>query len=389
MTQPATVAFHQPLFENKIPVTRPAALDWEALAETFKSVLTSGVVTKGPHLRAFEAAVAEELGVRHGVAVSSGTAGLMLTYQALDLSGEVIVPSFTFMATVSALIWANLTPVFADIDYRTRNIDPAAAERAITPRTSAIVAVHNGGNPADVNELVTLAQRHGLKIIFDAAHAFGSRYQGCAIGSQGDAHVFSLSPTKLVMAGEGGLVATNDKDLAQRIRVGREYGNRGDYDSEFAGINARLPELNAVLALHSLAQLQSAVRHRNQIASLYEDQLSKIPGIGFQTIRTGNINSYKDFAITVDSAQFGITRDELATALAADNIESRTYFDPPVHRQFAYRRYAPLDGALVNTDRISSTILDLPIWSDMDPDIASKICVAIKRAHELAPAIRG
>jgi dTDP-4-amino-4,6-dideoxygalactose transaminase len=382
MTQPAR-GLHSPLFETKIPITRPARLDWDALAGTFESVLNSGVVTKGPHVRAFEAAVAAQLNVQHAVAVASGTSGLMLAYKALGLSGEVIVPSFTFMATVSALVWAGLKPVFVDIDYATRNIDPAAVEAAITKTTSAIIAVHLGGNPAPAEELIAIARRHGLRIVFDAAHAFGSRYRSQMIGSQGDAQVFSLAPTKLVVAGEGGVVVTNDSEVAERVRIGREYGNRGDYDSQFAGINARLPELNAVLARQSLRQLEAAVRHRNEIGSLYREHLAEVSGIGFQRIDTANTSSYKDFAITVDETEFGLTRDELATALAVENIDTRTYFDPPVHLQSAYKHFAPPNGALANTERLSATILNLPIWSDMQPEIAEKICFAIRRAHEL------
>lgn len=389
MTQPARFALHQPLFETKVPIARPALPDWSAIEADFKSVLASGIVTKGPHGRAFEAAVAEHLSVRHAVAVSSGTTGLMLAYQALGLSAEVIVPSFTFMATVSALVWAGATPVFADIDYATGNIAPASAEAAITPKTSAIVAVHNAGNPADIDELLALAKRYELRVIFDAAHALGSQHQGRAVGAQGDAHVFSLSPTKLVVAGDGGIVATNHDEVAEKIRMGREYGNRGDYDSEFPGINARLPELNALLAEHSLLQLEAAVHHRNRVASVYEQALAKLPGIGFQRIVPGNRSSYKDFAITIDEERFGLNRDQLATVLAADNIDTRTYFDPPVHRQHAYRRHAPPNGALPMTERLAATILNLPIWSDMSLDIAEKICFAIEHAHLKADSVRG
>lgn len=388
MTRSATAALHQPLFKTRIPIVKPVLPNWEAVEETFKSILQSGIVTKGEHVRALEASVAEYLDTRHAVAVSSGTAGLLLAYQALDLSGEVILPSFTFMATASAMIWAGLTPVFVDVDYATRNIDVAAAAAAITPNTSAIVAVHNGGNPADIDELVSLAGRHDLRIIFDSAHAFGSRYHDCVVGTQGDAHVFSLSPTKLVIAGEGGIVATNNSEVAEKVRIGREYGNRGDYDSEFAGINARLPELNAVLAKHSLCQLQSAISRRNELASLYKELLSTLPGIGFQRIREGNLSSYKDFAITIDSDEFGLTRDELAGSLAADNIDTRTYFDPPLHRQLGYRKFVEFNQVFPNTDRLSSTILDLPIWSQMDREIVEGICLAIKRAHHAAPRYR-
>ena len=326
-----------PLFAEKIPIAKPVLPSAADLTDQLTEILESGIVTNGRFTNAFERAVAKHLNVKHAIAVSSATSGLMIAYRSLDLRGEVIVPSFTFMATVSALGWAGLTPVFADVDAQTGNLDPAAAAAAITPETSAIVAIHNGGNPADIAELESLAARHGLPLIFDAAHALGSMWQGEPVGPQGAVQIFSLTPTKLVIAGEGGMVTTTDDGLAARLRIAREYGNRGDYNSEFAGINARLPELSALLGQHSLPHLESAVSRRNDIAGLYRARLSKLPGIDFQLIRSGNRCSFKDFSITIDDQAFGLTRDELATALAAENIDTRKYFDPPVHRHNASR----------------------------------------------------
>ena len=377
-----------PLFENKIPVAKPHIAVPTEFANEVASVLRTGILTNGPHTDALETRVAEHLGIKHAVAVSSATAGLMLTYRALDLSGDVIVPSFTFMATVGALVWCGLRPVFADIDPRTINLDPRTAEAAITPKTTAIVAVHNSGNPADIDELISLGERYGLRVIFDAAHAFGSLYQDSPVGGQGDAQVFSLSPTKLVTAGEGGIVATNDDCVAKKVRLGRNYGNRGDYDCETAGLNARLPEVSALIAAQSLGLLEAAAERRNQIASLYRERLGKLPGIGFQNVDERNRSSYKDFSINIDADGFGLTRNELAVALEAENIEIRTYFDPPVHRQKAYECYAPQPGTLPNTDRMSAMILNLPIWSQMEETIAARICLAIEKAHLFADAIR-
>lgn len=176
---------NEPVFRTKVHIVRPALPAFGELAESVQGILSSGMVTKGEHLLAFEQAVAQHLGVKHAVAVSSCTTGLMLTYQALGLTGDVVVPSFTFMATVSALIWAGLRPVFADVDLGTTNLDPIAAEAAITPNTSAIIGVHNFGNPAEIDALQAAANRHGLKLVFDAAHGFGARYQGAPVGSRG------------------------------------------------------------------------------------------------------------------------------------------------------------------------------------------------------------
>jgi dTDP-4-amino-4,6-dideoxygalactose transaminase len=245
MNNKPAILGNAPIFAAKIPIVRPDLPSFANLSSEVEELLATGMVTKGRHLLNFEQAVAEHLGVRNAVAVSSCTTGLMLTYRCLGLTGEVVIPSFTFMATASALVWAGLKPVFADVDFHTTNLAPAAAEGAITPATSAIVAVHNFGNPADLDALEALAERKGLKLICDAAHGFGAQHQGRPVGSQADVHVFSLSPTKLVIAGEGGIVATNDDELAARVRIGREYGNSGRYDSAFAGMNARLAEFNA------------------------------------------------------------------------------------------------------------------------------------------------
>jgi dTDP-4-amino-4,6-dideoxygalactose transaminase len=385
--QPAVLG-NRPFFGSRINIVRPTLPDYDELAEELRSIFQSGNLTKGKHVRAFENALTEQLGVRHAVAVSSCTTGLMLTYQALELSGDVVVPSFTFMATVSALRWVGVRPVFADVHPGTANLDADAAEAALTPKTSAIVAVHNHGNPADVDELQAVADRHGLQLIFDAAHAFGSQYQGTAIGPKGIANIFSLSPTKLLVAGEGGIVATNDDRLAAKIRIGREYGNDGNYDSVFPGLNGRLPEVNALLGRHNLHRLESGAVHRNLLAKLYRDELGQVPGIGFQEVLPGNRSSYKDFFVIVDADAFGLSRDELALVLDAENIETRKYYCPPVHLQTAYREFAPPVGRLSATEFLSARSLTLPIWSHMETSMVSGISSVIRMAHDFAPEIK-
>lgn len=380
---------NKPVFAERIPIAKPTLPEFAEVASELSEILESGILSKGPRRIAFEDAVAEHLGVEHAVAVSSCTAGLMLTYQALGLAGtDVVVPSFTFMATVSALRWVGARPIFADVDRHTTNLDPAAAEAAITSETKAIVAVHNSGNPAAIEELQQLADRYSLRLIFDAAHAFGSSYQGRPVGLQGDAQVFSLSPTKLLVAGEGGIVATNNSELADRVRVGREFGNCGDYDSAFAGLNARLTEMNALLGQHSLRGLEASVEKRNHLAELYREKLKHLPGIGFQQVEQGNRCSYKDFSITIDSLDFGLTRDELAAVLEAENIETRKYYDPPVHRQTAYRSFFSPASQLRNTELLAATILNLPIWSHLEDEVVFGVCLAIERAYESAELLR-
>jgi dTDP-4-amino-4,6-dideoxygalactose transaminase len=386
-TLPALLG-NNPTFKEKIPLTKPVLPNFEILAEGLRPIFESGILTKGDHVCRLEEMVAVKLGVRHVVAVSSCTAGLMLVYRALNLSGEVIVPSFTFMATVSAMVWANLRPVFVDVDPYTGTLDTRSVEAAITGETSAIVAVHNFGNPADIQELQEIAGRKGLRLIFDAAHGAGSQYQGKALGAQGDAQVFSLSPSKLVVAGEGGIIATNDRLVADTVRIGREYGNCGNYDSTFVGLNARMPEFNALLARESLQGLETAVQKRNEAAAAYENGLKHLPGIGFQKVRSENRSSYNMFSITVNAQEFGLTRDELRAALAAENIDTRSYYDPPVHRQSAYKHFVRPDVELVNTDLLSATSICLPISSNVPTSVVEGVCQATERAHKFAPEIK-
>lgn len=376
-----------PAFEAKVNIVRPVMPDFSEMAEGVQSILSSGMVTKGQYLKAFEAAVREHLGVKHAIGVSSCTSGLMLTYRGLGLTGDVVVPSFTFMATVSALVWSGLRPIYADVDRGTTNLSPEAAEAAITPQTSAIVAVHNFGNPAELDALRDIARRHGLKLILDAAHGFGARYRGQPVGGQADAHIFSLSPTKLLITGEGGIVATNDDALAEKIIMGREYGNSGSYDSAFAGLNARMPEFNALMGLRSLERLEDAAVTRNQTADLYQEMLGYLPGVDFQEVRPGNRCSYKDLSITFDPALFGMTRDELAQALAAENIDTRKYYEPPVHRQTAYAHF--YDGRLLpNTEWLAGNSLSFPMWSNMQPQIIMQICEAVQRIYQNREAVK-
>jgi dTDP-4-amino-4,6-dideoxygalactose transaminase len=375
-----------PGFPELLPMVRPVLPSFQKMAGDVEQILSTGMVTKGRFMREFEQAFAAHLGVKHAVAVSSCTSGMMLVHKAAGLTGEVIVPSFTFMATVSAVVWAGLRPVFADVDKDSNNLDPATVEAAITPRTAAIVAVHQFGNPADIAALEKIAAQHGLKLIFDAAHGAGARYQGLPVGKQGYAQIFSLSPTKLLISGEGGMVTTDDDDLAANIKIGREYGNPGNYDTIFAGLNARMPEFNALLGLRSLEMLEDAAQHRNETVALFQEYLGRLPGVGFQYVRSGDRHSYRELSITIDEELFGLTRDELALALKYENVDTRKYYLPPIHEQTAYRPF--YEGKpLPSTDWLSSHSLSLPLWSNMSTETATRICDIITCLHENAQAI--
>jgi len=347
------------------------------------------MLTKGKHLSRLEALVGERLGVAHAIAVSSCTVGLLLVYDALGLSGEVIVPSFTFMATVHPLMWVGAQPEFVDVDPNTWCLDPNAVRATITDRTTGIVAVHNFGNPAAVSELEAIARSSGVPLVFDSAHAFGSLYRGSPIGGFGAAEVFSLTPTKPVVAGEGGIIATNDADLADHVRLAREYGNPGDYGSEIPGLNARMAEFNALVARRSLDSLEDNIARRLDLATLYTKRLGVIPGITFQDVSSADRSTYKDLSVRIDEDSFGLSRDELAAALRAENIDTRKYHDPPVHTHKSYRHlYGRFRKSLPVTDHLAPRCLSLPIWSRMDPFIVEEIANAIERLHVNARHVR-
>jgi dTDP-4-amino-4,6-dideoxygalactose transaminase len=266
--------------------------------------------------------------------------------------------------------------VFADIDPRTANIDPDSVEKVITPDTCAIIAVHNFGNPADIEALERIALDHGMPLIFDSAHGFGSLYRGEPLGAQGSVQVFSMSPTKLLVAGEGGIVATNDDELAHMVRMGRDYGMGEGYDSQFAGLNARLPEISALMALHGLNNLEQSVKRRNEIAGVYRSRLAEIPGLGFQQIDPENRSSYKDFTIFIDEGLFGVSRDTLSKELRYRNIDTRAYYNPPVHKQTAYKSFYKGED-LHHTEDLSNSALSVPIWSHMPDDVVEGVCDSI------------
>ncbi len=369
--------------DRHIPFLRPFMPPYAAVEARFREAYASGMLTKGRELERFETAAAEYLDVEDVIAVSSCTLGLTLVHRALSLTGQVIVPSFTFMATVSSLVWAGCEPVFVDIDPETWLIDLARIEAAITPRTSAIVAVHLYGAPAPVEELEALATRHGIQLIFDAAHGFGSLHRGHRLGGGGAAEVFSTSPTKLLVTGEGGVVATNDPALAAEIRVLREYGNPGDYDSRSAGTNARMPEIAAIMGHEGLATLEANAVGRNAIAARYVERLSAVPGLRFQRIAAGDRSSYKDFSVVVIPEEFGATRDQLVAFLTSRGIETRNYYVPPVHRHQAYREVgARYDAVLPITDWISERITSLPIWTGLTDDDVDYVCRSIAEFAE-------
>lgn len=358
---------------------KPTLPEWETVASLYRDIYNSGVITNAALVERLESAVAEYIGVKHCIAVSSCTSGLILTMKAFDLRGEVILPSFTFFASGEAILWNGLRPVFADCELDTWNIDPADVARRVTPRTAAILGVHLYGNPSKVEEISCIAERSDIKLIFDAAHAFGSLRQGVAVGGFGDAEVFSLSPTKLLVAGEGGLVTTNDSVLARRLRAGRNYGDLGAYDPELLGMNARMSEFNAALALAGLEILANKIARHGEIAALYTTLLSDLPGVRFQAVYDGNVSTYKDFSIHVSSPSGKLLSSQLCAALQARNIPTKRYFYPPLHQQQIFAGLqSEIDLPLPVTEFISEGVVSLPIYESLPDKTVETIAATVR-----------
>ncbi|UGQ10567.1 DegT/DnrJ/EryC1/StrS family aminotransferase [Yinghuangia sp. ASG 101] len=373
-----------PAFPEGLPLTRVRVPDRDELARRFDAILDSGQLTDGGTVRALEEAAAAMLDVPHVVAVSSCTSGLMLALQALGVAGRrVVMPSFTFSATAHAAHWAGGEPVFAEIAPDTLTLDPAAATAAAGPGTGALMATHVYGTPCDVEGLRAVADARGVPLLYDAAHAFGSRRGGVPVGGFGAAEVFSLSPTKVVVAAEGGLVATRDAALAERIRLGRGYGNPGDYDCLFPGLNARMSELHAALALVSLRTLPQRVAHRGALAAAFAARIAGLPGVRLPALAKGDTSTWKDLTLIVDPTAFGCDVPRLAEALRAEGIDSRRYFHPAVHTQKAYARTGE-PVRLPVTEEMAERVLTVPLWSHMDEPTILRVADAVARIQEHA-----
>ena len=374
-----------PSFPDGLPFVRPSTPPLERVMARLAPSYDRGVLTDGPLGRELEEQVAAELGVDHVVAVATCTAGLMLVLRALELEESVVMPSFTFSATAHAAAWNGLRPVFAECDPASFQLDPLDADAHLAD-ASALLATHVFGAPCAAERFEELGRRHGIPVVFDAAHAHGARRGERRVGGFGDAEVFSMTPTKPVVAGEGGLVTTNRADVAAAVRIGRNYGNPGDYDTRFVGLNARLSELHAATALESLADLDHNLTRRRAVASRYRAGLQAVPGLAVQTVDDGDVSTYKDFTIAVDEARFGLSRDAVVDALRRRGVDTRCYFWPPVHRQQAYHALAGVPMPI--TDRVAGSVVSLPMFPDLALDAVDAVVAILAGIHEHAEEVR-
>jgi dTDP-4-amino-4,6-dideoxygalactose transaminase len=378
-----------PEFSDKLYVGRPNVPSEERLLERIRDLLGRKWLTNaGRYVQEFERRVAEYLGVRHCVAMCNATVALEIASRALGFRGEVIVPSFTFIATAHALQWQEITPVFCDVREETHNIDPARIEELITPRTTGILGVHLWGRPCDVDAISEIANRRKLKLLFDAAQAFGCSYKGRMIGNFGSAEVFSFHATKFLNTFEGGAVVTNDSELAQQIRLMKNFGF-ADYDEVIhIGINGKMTEVAAAMGLTSLEAIDEFLAANRENHDRYQRQFGNVPGIRLLSFDEAERCNHQYVVLEVDDELAGMRRDDLQQILWAENVIARRYFYPGCHRLEPYRSYFPHAGLLLpNTERLSQRVLTLPTGTSVAEDevdrIASLIRFAIENAAEI------
>jgi len=379
----------EPAFAEKLHVGRPNIGDRDRLLARINDILDRRWLTNaGMYAREFERRVAEMTGVQHCIAMCNGTVALEIAIRALGFRGEVIVPSFTFIATAHALQWQEITPIFCDVDPRTHNIDPARVEQLITPRTTGIIGVHVWGRPCDVERLEHIASERGLGLMFDAAHAFACSHNGRMIGSFGNAEVFSFHATKFVNTFEGGAVVTNDSDLAARIRLMKNFGFAGYDNVIYIGTNGKMSEVSAAMGLTALDSLDEFITINRRNYEAYRRELADVPYIEQVTYNDEDRQNYQYIALTVDDDALELSRDELVMILNAENITARRYFYPGCHRMEPYRSFFPNAGLLLpETEALARRVICLPTGTSIDPEMIATIGhiirVAATHHHEL------
>jgi dTDP-4-amino-4,6-dideoxygalactose transaminase len=377
-------------FPEELHVGRPNIGNRARFRERVEKMLDARWFTNsGPLVQEFEGAVAAHLGVKHCVATCNGTAALMLAIRGLGLQGEVIVPSFTFVATAHALQWQQTAPTFADIDPATCNIDPAGVEKLITPRTTGIIGVHLWGRPCEVMALQEIATRRGLKLLFDASHAFACTHQGESVGVFGDAEVFSFHATKFLSCFEGGAVVTNNDDLAAKLRLMRNFGFTGYDTVEYIGLNAKMTEVCAAMGLTGLESIDEFISINRENHLAYTGLLAAIRGVRVRPHDIREQHNYQYVIIEIDPATCPLNRDELLRVLHADGILARRYFYPGCHRMEPYRSLFPDAGArLPHTERLSEQVIALPTGSAVGLREIKVVAATIRSAVEKAGAVR-
>lgn len=380
----------QAAFDNALHVGRPNIGDRKKFNELVADILDRKWLTNaGEYVTKFEEELARRSEVKHCIAMCNATIGLEIAIRALELTGEVIIPSFTFIATAHALQWQGIKPVFCDIDPLTHSIDPRRVEELITKDTSAIIGVHLWGRPCDIEGLTEIATRRGLKLIFDSAHAFGCSYRGRMIGGFGDAEVFSFHATKFLNSLEGGAVVTNDDELAQRMRLMKNFGFTNYDKIDYIGTNGKMNEISAAMGLTNLDSLNDFIEVNRINHRLYEDELAGLKGVGITKYDDNERTNYQYVVLEIDELEAAVSRDHLLKILHAENVLARRYFYPGCHRMEPYATlYPDAHKHLPETERLAARVLTLPTGQAVSPDDIRVVCDLIRTAFQHGKEIR-
>jgi dTDP-4-amino-4,6-dideoxygalactose transaminase len=369
-----------PAFKEKLYVGRPNIGNRDRLLTRINDILDRQWLTNnGIYVKEFEQRIAEMVGVKHCIATCNATIALEIAIRAAGLHGEVIIPSFTFIATAHALQWQEITPVFCDIDPQTHTIDPARLEAMITPRTTGIIGVHLWGQPCNIDALTSIAKKHNLKLMFDAAHAFGCSYQGQMIGNFGELEVFSFHATKFINSFEGGAIVTNNDELAAKIRLMENFGFAGMDNVVYIGTNGKMSEVSAAMGLTSLDSIDEFISVNYQNYITYEQELLGLPGVSLFKYDATEKSTYQYIVLEIDESVTQISRDDLLDVLHENNIIARRYFYPGCHRMEPYHSYFPHSGLLLTeTENLAKKILILPTGTSIDSTQIRLIVKVIK-----------
>jgi dTDP-4-amino-4,6-dideoxygalactose transaminase len=370
----------KPAFAHKLHVGRPNIGNQVRLLDRIRDLLDRRWLTnQGPLVHEFETKICELLGTKHCIVTCNATTALEIAIRALDLTGEVIVPSFTFVATAHALQWQEITPVFCDVDPQTHNLDPRRIEALITPRTTGILATHVWGRPCAVDELIEIAACHRLKLLFDAAHAFGCSYRGRKIGNFGEAEVFSFHATKFLNTFEGGAVVTNEDELAGKIRLMTNFGFAGYDQVIYLGINGKMTEPAAAMGLTGLESLDEFVAANLRHYKRYQETLADVPGVQMIHYDEAEQNNYQYIVLEINESATHVSRDLISSILHAENVLVRRYFHPGCHRMEPYRSYFPHASLLLpETEKLTQRVLSLPTGTAIEAQDVDLICDLIR-----------
>jgi dTDP-4-amino-4,6-dideoxygalactose transaminase len=376
------VVEHRPAFDETLHVGRPNQGDRRRLMERINDMLDRNWLTNnGPFVQEFERRIAAYVGVRHCIAMCNATVALEIATRAAGLRGEVIVPSYTFVATAHSLQWQEITPVFCDIDPRTHTIDPRRVAELMTPRTTGIIGVHLWGRGCDVEGLERVATERGLVLMFDAAHAFGCSHRGRMIGGFGLCEVFSFHATKFLNSFEGGAIVTNDDGLAGRIRLMKNFGFRGYDNVNYVGTNGKMTEVCAAMGLTNLESVEFFLARNLENYRAYREGLAGIPGLTLLAYDERERCNYQYIVVEVDAGEAGIDRDGLVALLHAENVLARRYFWPGCHNMEPYRSYFPHARLLLpETERLAARVMVLPTGTAMNPEKVGRLCGILRAA---------